>query len=276
MKLREISLAIILIILFSINTFSERVVSLAPAITEILFEVGRGSSVVGNTKFCNYPEQANSIKKIGGYLDINMEVIIALKPDIIFHYPEHSLRLSKLKEFTRLVQVSHRDINDLFRSIIIISRELRTESAGKRVIRHIKGKLNNIRKRVKNRNRKKVLIVIGRDPGLLKNITIIGKGDFLNEIMEISGGINAYRGEISYPSVSIESIIKMDPEIIIEFSFLKKIPTRDFVISLWKKFPLISAVKKGNIRIISDDFWVRPGPRIGNIAVSLYEMLNSN
>lgn len=276
MKLREISLAVILIFLFSISAFSERVVSLAPAITEILFKIGQGSSIVGNTKFCNYPEQANYIKNIGGYLDINIEMIIDLNPDVIFHYPEHSLRLNKLKKYTRLVQLPHKDIDDLIKSIVIISNELRSESSGEGLIRHIRGKLDSIKNINKNLNRKKVLIVIGRDSRQLKNITIIGKGDFLNEILEISGGKNAYTGRIPYPSVSIESIIKMDPEIIIEFSFLKKAPAKDFVISLWEKFPLIRAVREGNIRIISDDFWVRPGPRVVNIAESMYKMLNSN
>lgn len=276
MKLREISLAAILIVLFSINIFSERVVSLAPAITEIIFKIGHGSTIVGNTKFCDYPEQANYIKKIGGYLDINIEMIIALKPDVIFHYPEHSLRLNKLKEYTRLVQLPHKDIDDLIKSIMIISHELRSESSGEGLIRHIRGNLDNVKNRNKNLNKKKVLIVIGRDSRQLKNITIIGKGDFLNEILEISGGENAYSGKIPYPSVSIESIIKMDPEIVIEFSFLKKVPTKNFVISLWEKFPLIRAVREGNIQIIRDDFWVRPGPRVVNIAESMYKMLNSN
>ncbi len=274
MKLREISLALIVIILLSASIYSERVISLSPAITEILFELGFGELIVGNTKFCNFPPQSNSIKKIGGYLDINMEMIIDLQPDVIFHYPEHSLRIKKLKEVTRLVRVEHKNIMDMLNSIKTISLELKSEPAGDALIHRIKKNLNAIRNRKKNGETKKVLIVIGRDPGQLRNITIIGNGDFLNEVLSISDGENAYNGKISYPSVSIESIIKMDPDMIIEFSFLEQAPSRDFMISLWKKFPLIRAVRLGNIHIIRDDYWVRPGPRITRIAESLYEMLH--
>ncbi len=274
MKLREISLAVIVIILLSINIYSERVISLSPGITEILFELGFGELIVGNTKFCNFPPQSNSIKKIGGYLDINMEMIIDLQPDVIFHYPEHSLRLRKLKEVTKLVRVEHKNISDMLNSIKTIRLELKSKTAGEALIHRIKSKLNGIRNRKKNSERKKTLIVIGRDPGQLRNITIIGNGDFLNEVLNISDGENAYNGKISYPSVSIESIIKMDPDIIIEFSFLEKAPSKDFMISLWKNFPLIRAVSLGNIQIIRDDYWVRPGPRITKIAESLYEMLH--
>lgn len=274
MKLREISLAVIVIILLSINIYSDRVISLSPAITEILFELGYGDLIVGNTKFCNFPPKSDSIKKIGGYLDINMEMIIDLQPDVIFHYPEHSLRIKKLKGIARLVQVSHKNIGDMFNAIKIISMALKNQKSGEALIHRIKNKLNSIRNRNQNSDRKKVLIVIGRDPGQLKNITIIGNGDFLNEILSISDGENAYKGKISYPSVSIESIIKMDPDIIIEFSFLEQSPSKDFMISLWKNFPLIRAVRLGNIKIIKNDYWVRPGPRITKIAESMYEMLH--
>ncbi len=275
MKFREISLAVIVIIALSLNIYTERVISLSPSITEILFELGLGDLVVGNTKFCNFPPQSNSIKKIGGYLDINMELIIELQPDVIFHYPEHFQRLKKLSGITKLVQVSHKNISDLLSSIKTISMELKSETEGKVLITSLKSKLDMIRNRKKNSLRKKILIIIGRDPGQLRNITIIGYGDFLNEVMSISDGENAYKGKISYPSVSIESIIKMDPDIIIEFSFLEQAPSEDFVISLWEKFPLIRAVRLGNIQIIKDDYWVRPGPRITKIAKSLYEMLHT-
>ncbi len=276
MKYRKAILSTLFVLIFSIQLFSIRVVSLSPSITEIIFKIGHGDSIVGNTKFCNYPIQACSIKKIGGYLDINMEMIIDLKPDLIFHYPEHLSRLNKLRKFIRLVQVSHKNISDLLESIRIISRELNDISSGKALIRHINEKFDEIKKKKKIPGRKTVMIVIGRDPGQLKNITIIGRGDFLNEIIHISGGKNAYEGSISYPSVSIESIIKMNPDLILEFSFLKNAPDEESIKKIWKKFPLIKAVRNANIRIIKDDYWVRPGPRIGNIAESLYEMLLSD
>ncbi len=274
MKFKKIILLSVLIIFCISHIYSERVISLSPSITEILFELGKGDMIVGNTKFCNYPKGSLSINKIGGYLDINIEMIIDLKPDKIFHYPEHIRKIEKLGTYANLIQVSHKSIKDLLESIKIISREMGVYKKGLALSGKILKQLDKIKKIKKDRQKKKVLIIIGREPKRLRNIIIIGKGDFLNEIIKISGGINAYKGDIAYPSVSIESLIKMDPEFIIEFSFSKDPPSVESIVSLWNKYPYIQAVKRGNIYVVNDDYWVRPGPRIGNIAESMYRMLH--
>ncbi|MEN8222873.1 MAG: helical backbone metal receptor [Acidobacteriota bacterium] len=274
MKFKEIILTLIILIFGITHIYSDRVISLSPSITEILFELGAGDKIVGNTKFCNYPPAAVPIRNIGGYLDINLEMIIELKPDIIFHYPEHFRKIKKLSQYTKLVQVSHKSINDMTDSIKIISRELGISKKGITLTGKISKQLDRVRMKVKKEQKRKIIIIIGRDPNQLRNITIIGKGDFLNEIIKISGGENAYKGEITYPSVSIESLIKMDPELIIEFSFSENPPSKEATLSLWNEFPYIKAVKNNNIHVISDDYWVRPGPRIGKIAESMYKMLH--
>ena len=275
MKKQKEIIFILIFFLFCITlTYSERVISLSPSITEILFELGKGNQIVGNTRFCNYPPGSLPIKKVGGFLDINVEMIIDLKPDRIFHYPEHLNKIKKLGQFAKLVMIPHKSIRDLLNSIEIISGELSINKKGLELTKKIRNQLEKVRKKVKIIVRRKVLIIIGRDPNRLRNITIIGKGDFLNEIIGIAGGINSYDGNISYPSVSIESIIKMDPDLIIEFSFSPDPPSKESIISLWSEFPYIRAVKKKNIHVISDDYWVRPGPRIGRIAESMYEMLH--
>jgi len=276
MKLKII-LSVLLVLISGVSLLhAERVISLAPSITEILFELGHGASLVGNTKFCNYPVEAIPVKKIGGYLDINTEMIIALKPDLIIHYPEHGARLAPLKKFAKTVQVSHTNIRDLLSSIRTIAIALKAEEEGDELIGRIRGEIDRIRRTTIETVRKKVLIVIGRDPNRLGNITIIGKGDFLNEIIEIAGGKNAYPGDISYPTVSIEAIIKMDPDLIIEFSFQKKGPVEESEKDVWMNVPHIRAVTGNKIFIIRDDFWVRPGPRIGRIAEVLSSMLLSD
>ncbi len=273
MKPREISLSVILFLLFSLHILSERVISLSPSITEILYEMDLGSSIVGNTKFCNYPDDANHKKKIGGYLDMNIEMIIDLNPDTIIHYPEHSKMLKPLNGIVKLIQVSHRNIEDLIKSIKKISTALNVKSKGELLIKRITDGLNSIRMKKKGAIRKKVMIVIGGTPMQLKNLTIIGKGNFLNEIIKIAGGENAYTGNIAYPLVSIESIIKMNPDIIIQFSFMDNSPSEKKLIGIWEKFPSIRAVFHKNIQIIKDDYWARPGPRIVKIAESLYKIL---
>jgi len=250
-----------------------RVVSLSPAITEIIFELEKGGELVGNTSFCNYPPEAEGVKKVGGFLDISLETIVKLRPDIIFHYPEHRKVIRSLGPYANLVEVRHTSIQDLMDSIRIISKSLGVSRKGAALSSGIEERLEAIRGNEQDRRNIKILMVIGRDPHTAGNITVIGKGDFLNEVMDITGGVNAYPGSIPYPSVSIESIIRMDPEVIIEFSFSGRNPDVQKKAGTWKKYSHITAVRKGNVYIVNKDYWVRPGPRVVSIAESMVNIV---
>lgn len=98
----------------------------------------------------------------------------------------------------------------------------------------------------------------------------------MNEILEICGGTNAYEGNINYPAVSVESIVSLNPEWIIEFSVFFQGIDRKKILDLWARYPIIQAVKKKNIKVITDPKWLRPGPRVIEIALELAELLNTH
>ena len=254
----------------------ERIVSLAPAITEIVYELGRGDSLVGVTRFCDFPPAVDKVTRVGGLMDLNLEILIQLKPDIIILYPEIMDRVQVLKSRTRLLSVPHRNLRDLYQAISAISGALKREEKGRELILKLKKQLDAIRRKTAGRPRIKTLLIAGRNPDQLSNLTLIGKRDFLNEILEICGGINAYQGEIDYPSVSVESIISMSPLWIIEFSVFFQDIDQTRVRELWNRYPIIPAVKQGNIKIIVNPKWLRPGPRISQVARELFGLLNAH
>ncbi len=275
MKLRLSLFVIIFIYLSIFPIYSARIISLAPGITEIVFKLDLGDELVGITRYCDYPPETSKIKKIGGLIDLNLEMIISLKPDIIFHYPEHKKKLYILRNRVRLISVPHKNIKDLYRSINIIATEAGARSRGIILIKKIKKSLRDISNQP-TKIKPRIMIVAARDPSSLRNMTIVGSGDYLNEILTISGAKNCYEGTLYYPSVSLESVIKMDPDIIIEFSYFFKKKTKNSIIKQWNKYPGISAVKRGKIYIISEQFWLRPGPRIIKIAEALKKMLRGS
>ena len=114
--------AFLILFLAAVSIFPQKIVSLAPGITEIVFALGRGDKLVGVTKFCDYPAAAKKINKIGGFLDINMEALVALAPDIVITYPEHAGKLAFLQGRARIVTVQHGRLADLLRSILDIGR----------------------------------------------------------------------------------------------------------------------------------------------------------
>jgi iron complex transport system substrate-binding protein len=249
-----------------------RIVSLAPAVTEIIFALGQGEQIVGCTQFCDYPEAAKRIPRVGGKLDLNLEVLIAMQPDIIFLYPSYYEQIKVLKNRVKLVVVNHTNLKGLFDSITIISRELGADKQGAALRAGIENTLAEIRQKSANEKKVKTLLIAGRNRDQLRNMYIIGRKDFLNDILEIAGGENAYQGDIDYPNISLESVVGMNPDYIIELSaFYEQIDEKK-VLALWDKYRVIDAVKNKKITIIKDNVWLRPGPRVGQIARQLYEM----
>ncbi len=261
----------LMVVIFTLQLSATRIVSLSPAITEIIFALGKGDQIVGNTRFCDYPAAASEKSKIGGYLDMNIELIASLTPDIIFHYPEHLSKLKPITDQFQTISLNHTDINSIFQSITTIAKTLKAESEGRKLISSIKSRLAKISS-TSRAGKPKVLMIAGRNPDKLDRMYIVGNGDFLNELLEISGGINAYQGKIQYPAVSVESIFRMKPDYIIDLAVMNhRIPVEE-VFKLWKRFKITDNPEK-QILIIKDNFWVRPGPRIAQIAETMYNFI---
>jgi iron complex transport system substrate-binding protein len=266
---RKRAIAFLLLYLPAAAIFTQKVVSLAPGVTEIVFAIGRGDKLVGVTKFCDYPAAATKINKVGGFLDINIEKLVALAPDIVITYPEHAEKLAFLQGRAKIVTVKHARLDDLMQSILDIGRALSAENEARRLVGSLQGKIKAITARVKGRKKMRALLIAGRNTDELKNMYIIGKKDFLNDLLEIAGGTNAYQGEVDYPSISLESVIFLNPEFIFEISAHYEGIADKEIFDLWNPYRMVTAVARDHIRIIKDSFWLRPGPRVGKIVEEL-------
>lgn len=254
---------------FANLVFSQRVVSMAPAITEIVFALGKGSSLVGVTKFCDYPSAALKIAKVGGFLDVNLEVLLALAPDIVIAYPEHQSQLKLLESRASLLVVGHRTLSDLYASIAAIGSILNAELAANEMVLDMKNKLAAVAAKTGGGKKSRVLIIAGRNADELKNMHIVGKKDFLNELVEIAGGVNAYQGEVNYPNISLETVLFLNPDFIIEISAFYEGIRDEKIFALWRPFAMLQAVQNKRIIIIKESFWLRPGSRVVRIATAL-------
>ena len=268
------ALAFLALFLAAGAVFCQRVISLAPGLTEIVFAIGRGDTLVGVTKFCDYPEAARRIPKIGGFLDVSMEALVALDPDIVVAYPEHAGRMKALPAQVRLVTVRHDRLSDLLLSIQEIGKALDEGKEAARLVNAIRERLRRVELRVRGIRRVRTLCIAGRNADELKNMFIIGRNDFLNELLEIAGGTNAYQGEVDYPNISLESVIALDPEFILEISSHYEGIADERIFSLWRPLAMVTAVARKQVRIIKDPSWLRPGPRVGHVAEELAALLH--
>jgi iron complex transport system substrate-binding protein len=245
-----------------------RIVSLAPSITEILFALGLGDKVIGVSEFSNYPPQVNKIPKVGGLLNPNYEAIVAAKPDLVIFFenmPGMADKFDSLK--IEALAVKHDSLNEILDSIQIIGRYCGKSQEADKIVSDIQSKINSIQSQITGQNRPKVLISLGHDyskdsTAKPQNIYIAGDDGFYSEMVRLAGGQNAYEGKLPFPMVNIESIIIMNPQIIIDIAPVETKPTEsEITVKQWKNFDLIDAAKNDRIYVFTEDYTAIPGPR---------------
>jgi iron complex transport system substrate-binding protein len=250
-----------------------RVISLAPAATEILFALGLDEEIVGVSSFCDYPEKARSKEKAGSFSQPNMEKIIFLKPDIIFCTGlEQDSTVVALRRLGLNVFVSDpASMEELYVSIRDIAGRIGRVPEAERLIKAISEDLAHmevLHKRVPAEKKMKVFVEIWHSP-----LMTAGKGSYLDELVRLAGGENiAYDTPRPYCIFSAEQVIQRDPDCI----FLTYMDSADPLQKVGHRFGWegVSAVR--NKRVYNDidaNLILRPGPRAAQGVRELYKRL---
>ncbi|UCH82135.1 MAG: cobalamin-binding protein [Nitrospiraceae bacterium] len=236
----------------------QRIVSLAPSTTEILFAAGLGNKIVGVTTFCDYPEEAKSKPKIGGMSNPSMEAVISLKPDIVIMTTDGNPKAFEQRLISMNIRTyvfRARTIAQLPDGIRRLGQEIEEEDKFNKLALDIKGALNDLQKGVQAGN-KKVLFMIWPEP-----LMVAGPGTAIHDAIHLLGAINiAGDAKIQYPKYSIEEIVHRSPDII----FIGKAYGMDMqktAVGLLSRISYIPAVKNNNVYYVSDHLY-RLGPRI--------------
>jgi iron complex transport system substrate-binding protein len=245
----------------------QRIISLSPNITEILFALGLGHKVVGVTRFCNYPPEAKDRIKVGGYLDPNYEAILSLKPDVVVVLTEFESIKNSLSELgIKYLEVSNTIVSEILASIDYLGKQFGVDRQAEIMLSGMRSKINRIKQKTNHSTRPKVLIVVERSlgTGAIENVYLAGKNTFYDELINMAGGINAFEDEkIAYPIVSAEGIIHLNPEFIIDL--IPQLEQTGLSVATlendWTSLNQISAVKNHHVHILSQDYAVIPGPR---------------
>ncbi len=257
-----------------------RIVSTAPSITEMLFALGLGGRVVGVTEYCRYPEEARRITKIGTYIQPNIEVILSLKPDLVV-IQENPARLREKFEAVRLpvLELKHTTIDDIYSSLLTLGRVAGVEERAKKLVAQIRDDLACIRRRTEALPRRRVMFVIGRTPGSLRDLFVVGKASYLNELIAVAGGVNVFAdAPAAYPRVPLEEVLARDPEVIIDRGDMAAAGATEAqqrrTVRLWRRYPNLAAVKRSAVYAVVSDSFVVPGPRMVEAARALARMLH--
>ena len=238
----------------------QRIVSVAPSVTEVLFALGLGGKVVGVSTYCNYPPEALQKEKVGGYITPSLEKIVALRPDLVVGTADGNLRsfVNKLSSLGIPVYISNpRSVPEVITSIVHAGEVTFSQSTAKRVVDSMKRKMETVGEKVQGRPRLRVLHVLAYEP-----LISSGKGTFVDDLIRIAGGINiAETAKGKHPRYSMEEVIAQDPEVIILSSMISKDPSADQR-QWWERWKEVAAVRLGRIYVIDSDLILRPSPRI--------------
>ena len=252
----------------------QRIVSTAPSITETLFDLGLGENVVGVTENCHYPEEVKSKSKIGKAFSVSSEAVVALKPDVVFVLSAYGELASKMKAAgMKTVILDQTSVQGFVDSIDVVAQTCKIQEKGK----DFKAKFEPyLKKNEKEGEKKKILILVGRDyeNSTIKDAYAVGDDRFLNEIINLCGATNAYTGNMAYPKIQLEGILSLNPDIVIDIITANDLTPEklDFIAKSWSNLD-INAVKNGKVFIKTEDFWSLPGPRFVKIIEEIKNIL---
>ena len=244
----------------NIPSCPERIVSLAPNITETLFALGLDKEIVGVTMFSNYPEAAGSKPKVGSFINISLEKVVSLSPDLIIATANGNKKES-VRQMERVglpvFVINPESFEEIFKTVLNIGRITGRKNEANILVGNLQKRIKTIVSLTKNLKKPRVFFQIGINP-----IVTVGRSTLHNKLIELAGGVNIFGDvAIKYPRCSMEDVIAGKPDIIIVSSMKRG---GDFlrIRNKWKKWGNIPAVKYDRIYIVESDLIDHSSPRI--------------
>jgi len=248
----------------------QRVICMAPNITETVFALGAGGRVVGVTTYSNYPREAADLPKVGSLYDPNLEKIVALKPDLLIVQQKHAKVEALCRERgIRVLKVQMTRLDSIQEGILAIGRALDVERRAEELSARIRRELAAAAANIDGKNPPRVFLCVDRTPGTLKGAFTVGAESFLTELVELAGGENIFRDvRKDYFQVSTEALVARAPDIIIEMRAGRALSAeaRADIIADWAALGDVPAVRSKRIYILTENYLVVPGPRVAKIA----------
>jgi len=240
-----------------------RVVSLAPSITETLFALGIGGRLVGVTTYCHYPPAADSIERVGGYVDANLERILTLEPNLVVLQNEHEKQRTFLERYgVPTLSVDYGTVASMCSSFAAIGRACGVPQAADSLIALFD---SLVQTDADTAGRPKVLLCVGRDSpgaGSIQSIFAAGANTYYNDLIRAAGGRNAFPDSTpAYPRLSREGIITVAPDIVVDVAPAMGAYRCSLLVADWNTVAMVPAVTHNRVYCLPADYATVPGPR---------------
>ncbi len=256
---------------------TERIITFAPHITETVFALGKGDRVVAVSDFCDFPPAVETLERVGGWHNPDLEKVTRLNPDLVIVQGEHEkvTELAEKRHF-ELLRVNMDSLDGIREGIRTIGTRLECPDAAEALVCAFDAELDAVRAAVAARPRTKVLILTGRQLHDMASFHTVGGGSFVSELVTAAGGENLYeQAGQPYIEASKETVVMRAPEAVLEFHAGETIPdeVKAQYITDWHQLPSLPAVQNNRIYLITESHALRPGPRVPEIAAKLAALL---
>jgi iron complex transport system substrate-binding protein len=242
-----------------------RIVSLVPAVTEMLFAMGAGDRVIGVSSFDRHPPEVARRTKVGGLIDPDLERILSLRPDLVVVYAsQEELRQQMRRAAIPTFDYRHAGLADVTATIRVLGRRAGAAAADE-LATSIERRIAAVSKAVEGRPRPNTALVFGRQPLSLRNVYVSGGVGFLHDLLAAAGADNAF-ADVARESLqaSTETLLARAPQLIVELHYARPTTADELARErrVWDALPGVPAVRSGRIIQLVGDEFVVPGPRV--------------
>lgn len=247
----------------------QRIVSISPSVTEILHGVGAWPQVVAVSQFCSYPEDVNNKPRVNGWEKTNLEQLTALQPDLVIGVEAQAPFLQdKLTELgIRSLFLKSNTLTDVYTAIEEIGRSSGHEREAAELLTTTTAEIDAVRKAVADRQRLRVLCVVDRVPGTIRELYTATRGSYLDELITIAGGESiAPAADHGWGKITKEAAVSLNPEVIIDMVQSSKGNFGEDPLAVWQELSDVRAVQNKRIYPIRDDMAIHPSQFVGHTA----------
>lgn len=250
---------------------ARRIVSLAPHITENLYAAGAGDRLVGAVDYSDYPKAARKVPRVGAYSSLDMEAIVAMKPDLVIAWRNGNMpaALANLKRLGIPVYQSQPDrLDDIATDIEQFGRLAGVEATSRQATSRFRQRLAMLRKQYSSRPTVPIFYQVWNQP-----LLTVGRGQVLGDVISLCGGANVFGHLLTEaPAVSQEAVLAANPEAIVASGMGTGTPVG---LDDWRAWPKLKAVARGNLFYVPADLLQRPTPRVLDGAEALCRHLET-
>jgi cobalamin transport system substrate-binding protein len=244
---------------------ASRIVSLVPALTEMLFAIGAGPQVVGVSSFDAFPPEVRTLPRVGALIDPDTERILSLRPTLVIVYGSQQDAAARFdRAGIRTFSYRHGGIATILSTIRELGKVTGRDAQAAQVATDLRARIDAVHERVRGRPQPRTLMVIDREAGSLRSLYAAGGAGFLNEMLEAAGGRNVF-ADVKSESVqpSHETLLARAPDTILEVRAEGMGPKEGpDARKAWSSLASIPAVRNGRIIVLLGQHLVVPGPRL--------------